>query len=537
MRQDPKNIAAAAIAASAKILSRRQLFDRSIGIGAFLLTAGAAKAVDPMHGNMDVSPTMDMSTPICTAPDSLAAAMDQPLVEPEVRRSVNGVLSTTLRVGYVYRQIGGVRLYVRSYEGGSPGPTLRMKPGDTLRIKLINDLPPNRDAMPADMSVPHQFNNTNFHFHGSHVSPSGIADNVMRSMEPGYTCNIEIKLPEDHTKGTYWYHPHHHGSADIQMSSGMVGAVVIEGDFADVPEIAAAREHLLVLTQVVYDAYGMVENFETLFPETATRFLAINGQRRPMIEMRPGEVQRWRILNAAYQDDMLLDLEKHDLHAVAYDGIQLGAMQPLKQLLIAPGQRADVLVQAGPAGTYALNAEPYDQGHPSPVGPLARVVVSGAPMDMKLPGALPGPPLQTIKDSEITNRRKLIFSATAPEADAAGHWQEFAFFIDGKKFDPHRIDQRVKLGAVEEWTIVNTHEHDDHIFHIHTNPFQVVSVNGKPLDLPEWRDSVIVERKGGQVVFRSRFLDFTGVYMVHCHMMNHEEMGMMQTVEVYKPEA
>jgi FtsP/CotA-like multicopper oxidase with cupredoxin domain len=254
-----------------------------------------------------------------------------------------------------------------------------------------------------------------------------------------------------------------------------------------------------------------------------------------MIEMRPGEVQRWRILNAAYQDDMLLDLEKHDLHAVAYDGIQLGAMQPLKQLLIAPGQRADLLVQAGSAGTYALNAAAYDQGHPSPVGPLARVVVSGAPMDMKLPGALPPPPLQTIKETEITNRRTVTFSATAPEVDAAGHWQEFSFFIDGKKFDPNRIDQRVKLGAVEEWTIVNTHEHDDHVFHIHTNPFQVVSVNGKTLAVPEWRDSVIVERKGGKVVFRSRFLDFTGVYMVHCHMMNHEEMGMMQTVEVYKP--
>jgi FtsP/CotA-like multicopper oxidase with cupredoxin domain len=155
-------------------------------------------------------------------------------------------------------------------------------------------------------------------------------------------------------------------------------------------------------------------------------------------------------------------------------------------------------------------------------------------MDMKLPGELPPPPLQTIKESEITNRRTVTFSATAPEADAAGHWREFAFFIDGKKFNPSRIDQRVKLGAVEEWTIVNTHEHDDHVFHIHTNPFQVVSVNGKALAVPEWRDSVIVERKGGRVVFRSRFLDFTGVYMVHCHMMNHEEMGMMQTVEVYK---
>src|ERR1700683_4989961 len=116
MRQDPKNIAAAAIAASAKILSRRQLFDRSIGIGAFLLTAGAAKAVDPMPRNMDMSPTMDMSSPICTASDNPAAALDQPLGEPEVRQSVNGVLSTTLRVAYAYRQVGGVRLYVRSYE-------------------------------------------------------------------------------------------------------------------------------------------------------------------------------------------------------------------------------------------------------------------------------------------------------------------------------------------------------------------------------------------------------------------------------------
>lgn len=524
-------------------LSRRQLFDTSMGLGALLLTgrvAGAdhshhsmhgqhAPQVHRGHGHMDMSPSLGM------VQDKRSPAMDQPLLEPEVRRSVNGVLDTTLRMAYAYRYIGGVRLYVRSYEGTSPGPTLRVKPGDTLRLKLINDLPPNRDAMPADMSRPHQFNNTNFHFHGAHVSPSGIADNVMRTMAPGNTYKVEIKIPEDHTKGTYWYHPHHHGSADVQMSSGMLGAIVVEGDFAEVPEIAAAQERLLVLTQVVHDAHGMIENFETLFPETATRFLAVNGQRRPMISMRPGEVQRWRILNAGYQDDMLLVLDKHDLHAVAYDGIQLGAVEPLKQILIAPGQRVDVLVRAGAAGTYELNAAPYDQGHPSPTGTLARVVVSGAPMNMNLPRALPRPPLESIEASEITNRRTVVFSATAPEADAAGHWEEFGFFIDGKKFDPRRIDHRVKLGAVEEWKIINTHEHDDHVFHIHTNPFEVVSVNGKPLAVPQWRDTVIVERKGGEVVFRSRFLDFTGIFMLHCHMMNHEEMGMMQTVEVYKP--
>jgi FtsP/CotA-like multicopper oxidase with cupredoxin domain len=153
-------------------------------------------------------------------------------------------------------------------------------------------------------------------------------------------------------------------------------------------------------------------------------------------------------------------------------------------------------------------------------------------MDMKLPTSLPAPPLDDIKDSELTGHRKLVFSATAP--GAAAHWREYDFLIDNKKFDPTRIDQRVKLGAVEEWTILNTDQLDDHVFHIHTNPFVIAKLNGKPLAKPQWRDTAVVERKGGSLTFRSRFLDYTGIFMLHCHMMNHEEMGMMQTVEVYK---
>ena len=194
----------------------------------------------------------------------------------------------------------------------------------------------------------------------------------MRLMAPGKSYDIEIPLPADHTQGTYWYHPHFHGSADVQVASGMAGAIVVEGDFADVPEIAQARERVMLLSEVVFDAYNMIEDFGTLFPETATRFLAINGQRRPTIDMRPGEVQRWRLVGSQYQDNMLLELDKHRLNVIAYDGIQLGAMQEIKQLLIEPGQRADVLVQAAGPGSYELNAMPFDQGHPSPTGPLAR---------------------------------------------------------------------------------------------------------------------------------------------------------------------
>src|SRR4029079_19730997 len=102
---------------------------------------------------------------------------------------------------------------------------------------------------------------------------------------------------------------------------------------------------VMMLMEVVFDSSYMVEDFDTLFPEEATRFLAINGQRRPTIDMRPGEVQRWRLVGSQYQKNMLLELDRHRLNVIAYDGIHLGTLQEMKQLLMAPGQRADVLVQ------------------------------------------------------------------------------------------------------------------------------------------------------------------------------------------------
>ena len=85
--------------------------------------------------------------------------------------------------------------------------------------------------------------------------------------------------------------------------------------------------------------------------------------------------------------------------------------------------------------------------------------------------------------------------------------------------------------AVEEWTVVNE-QASDHIFHIHTNPFEMVAINGEKVATREWRDTVVVPRKGN-ITFRTRFLDFTGRFVHHCHMMNHEELGMMEVVEVY----
>ena len=363
-------------------------------------------------------------------------------------------------------------------------------------------------------------------------------------MEPGESYDIEIAVPPDHVPGTNWYHPHAHGSADVQIASGAVGALIIEGDFADVPEIAAAKERLFVLTEAVFDSFGMVEDFGTLFPETAARFLAVNGVREPTITMRPGEVQRWRILHAGWQDDLFLDLGGHTLNPIARDGIPLSRMgltvprkpdQPTDYpgaMLMAPGQRIDVLVQAGKPGTYAFRAAPYDEGYAAPTGPIARLVVEGDPLPMNLPAKLPTLPEKLIGDEEITGTRLLTFSQARVDIERAEFWQTFRFMVDGKTFDADRVDQRIRLGAVEEWTIINKDVGDDHVFHIHVNDMLLTKINGDPLPEPIWMDTAIVPRNGS-ITFRSRFLDFTGKFMLHCHMMNHEDLGMMQVVEVY----
>jgi len=301
-----------------------------------------------------------------------------------------------------------------------------------------------------------------------------------------------------------------------------------------VPEIAAAAERVLIVSEVLFDHNGALESYDTAWPEAVPRFLAVNGQRGPVIRMRPGEVQRWRIVQGAHEDNLHLALDGHALNVIAQDGIRRPGMSEVASLVMAPGQRADVLVRAGAPGTYSLAAIANDQGYPSPVGPLARLVVEGAPMDMALPAsALGGAPFAPIGDDEVTNRRKIWLSTIEPEAPASANYQEFAFLVCDTTFDPDRVDHRVPPGAVEEWVVENR-DPSDHVFHIHTNPFEVVAVNGVPAATRDWHDTVVVPRNGS-VTFRTRFLDFAGRFVLHCHMMNHEELGMMQIVEVYQP--
>jgi FtsP/CotA-like multicopper oxidase with cupredoxin domain len=142
-----------------------------------------------------------------------------------------------------------------------------------------------------------------------------------------------------------------------------------------------------------------------------------------------------------------------------------------------------------------------------------------------------GSPLAPIRTQEITGTKRITFQTQDP-ATGGDDWREFRFMIDGRVFDPNRIDHRIRLGSVEEWEIVNLDD-ADHPFHIHTNPFVVTKINGTALAEPVWRDTVNV-RGHETVTIRTRFEDFTGIFVLHCHIFNHEDIGMMQLVEVYK---
>jgi FtsP/CotA-like multicopper oxidase with cupredoxin domain len=175
--------------------------------------------------------------------------------------------------------------------------------------------------------------------------------------------------------------PHRHGSANVQVASGMAGAIILDGDFANVPQIASARERVLILQQLAFDALGTVESFDTVWPMQAARLFTVNGQLRPTIAMRPGEVQRWRIIHAGFHDSTPIGLDRHLLHEIAADGIALPGVRTQESILVVPGQRTDVLVQAGAPGTYALRSLPFDQGEgDNRTWVLADVVVAGAPM-------------------------------------------------------------------------------------------------------------------------------------------------------------
>ena len=500
---------------------------------------------------------------------ALAQASTTDFRNPPEIVSQGGVLSTTLDVRYADNTIGGDPVRLRSYNGQLIGPTLRAKPGDVLRIRLDNHLPAtvapaaapapsgghgHRRAAPAathaghhtgDINRPHGFNVTNLHTHGLHVSPAGNSDNVLVEVGPGQSFDYTIAIPPGHPPGTFWYHAHKHGSVAIQLASGMQGALIVEGDLDDVPEIAAATEQILVFQQIPYDesAVGVVENFDASFGpgkwQTLGRFTTINGQVTPVIRMAPGELQRWRMVHGGVRESLRLKLDGHQFQEIALDGIATGKLTPKPTVDLEPGYRSDVLVQASNTpGRYLLRDEPLAAraallAEDEPEKYLAVVEVAGAANPMPLPDAALLTPLlryRPIEPGELTGFQTVVLNIDLRPA-TIGLPNEFQ--VNYRDFDPSAPPRQLRLGKVEEWLLRS--DFVNHPFHIHVNPFQIVSIKNPQgqelLTEPVWKDTILIH-EGERITVRTRYERFLGKFPLHCHILDHEDQGMMEMLEI-----
>jgi FtsP/CotA-like multicopper oxidase with cupredoxin domain len=488
---------------------------------------------------------------------------------PEERRSRD--VDVRLEVRYALNRIakrledGKVlesdQVRLRSYNGQLVGPVIEARPGDTLNVFLNNNLPeipqPPPGTPPPPSNAPHGFNATNLHFHGLHVSPAGISDNVMIAAGPGDRLQYEVKIPTDHPAGTYWYHPHKHGSVTLQVASGMAGALIIRGDIDRVPAIKNARERIFVFQQIAYtlnaQGIGEVESYVPAFTPfgwsqmiAQGRRFTINGEVEPTLSLKPGEVQRWRFIHAGTREPLQVKLVKRDprtgaevpipQYQIAQDGITMGFIDKVDVTELHPAYRVDVLVRAVddngkplPEGVYWLVDEnPAARGTPS--RDLARVVVKGGNCEMKLPKeselkALA--PFKPIEDSELTGPPQQAHFSIDPPIPVPGQPPP-RFLINGKEFDPHAPPRQLKLGTAQEWHISSRDL--DHPFHIHVNPFMFRRPDGRVI----WKDTVNLAPLQSMTI-RTRYQRYIGVFMVHCHILVHADLGMAETMEIVPP--
>jgi FtsP/CotA-like multicopper oxidase with cupredoxin domain len=255
-----------------------------------------------------------------------------PLTEPPVLHSADGRLDLTLEASFGPATIGGQEVTTYNYNGTLPGPTLRLKAGEQLKITLANTIP----------------DGTNLHTHGLHVSPTGNSDNVFVHIMQGERYTYEYAIPRDRTSGLYipglyWYHPHMHGDSGPQVDGGMAGALIVEGEegtLDTLPEIRDLTERVLVLQATQFDETGTVLPFLP-FDVVA---IFVNGQSQPSISIAPGERQRWRIINASSFLFVNLSLEGHQLHQIASDANPLRAVRSRDTILMSPGERVEVLI-------------------------------------------------------------------------------------------------------------------------------------------------------------------------------------------------
>lgn len=451
------------------------------------------------------------------------AAVGAELSEPSVLASSGGELALALTAAEGDLPVAGGRARVLGFNGGLPGPTLRVRPGDRIRVTLRNRL-----------SEP-----TNLHLHGLHVSPAGNGDNPFLRIEPGQDFDYEYRLPDTHPSGVYWYHPHHHHLVADQIFGGLYGAIIVD----DIDPVPVTRERVLVISDLTLDNAGRIAPASIMDRMVGREgnLVLVNGQLRPTMTAAPGTLERWRIVNACVSRYLRLRMDGQQLRLLGLDSGRFTEPRPVQEFVLAGGNRADLLVSTM-AGSGQLLALPVDRGamgmmgrggrgDPSSPGGdatgtvLATVEVAGAAASPPAP-VPPQPSPRDLRRETVAATMTFTFGVGMGMAMGAGGMR---FTIDGREYDPDRTDHTVRVGTVEEWTLVNDSPME-HSLHLHVWPMQLLRTGGREVTEIAWQDVVNIPARN-RVTVRVAFDDYPGRTVYHCHILDHEDLGMMGVIE------
>jgi FtsP/CotA-like multicopper oxidase with cupredoxin domain len=406
----------------------------------------------------------------------------------------------------------GLYTEVFAYNGHVPGPTLDVREGDKVIVHFRNNLP----------------EPTTVHWHGIHL-PFDSDGSPFQPIMPGESHDYEFTVRPG-TAGTYWYHPHPDRRAGYAIGKGLFGAIIVRA--ANDPLPATMTEKLLILADNRFLPDGAID-----FPDSTSDrgavdeengregpMLFVNGQMNPTLTIRSGEVQRWRVINASAGRIYRLALTGHTFVHVGSDGGLFEKPVEEREILLTTGERVELLVRGtdAPGGRSVLEDLPYDR-YMSQTRPkdwqdthdLLTLETTSEPPTTPIPIPATLRKIPALDTAKATAVRTVVFSQG---------------LINGKTMDMSRVDVSTRVGATEIWDIENV-VGMDHPFHLHGFQFQVLDRNGVPEPYRSWKDMLNIPKHSSARII-VRYDDYPGKWMFHCHILDHEDHGMMGVLEV-----
>ncbi len=407
------------------------------------------------------------------------------------------------------------------YNGNFLGPTIRVRNGQRFQMNVNNSLP----------------EVTTLHWHGLHV-PAQWDGGPRQPIPAGTTWNPDFIINQE--AATLWYHPHAMGLTGEQVYHGLAGLFLIEdevSDSLDIPKTYGVDDIPLVIQDRRFFSNGQfayVQNMHDVMNGVIGNYLLVNSVMQPTLTVPGGQV-RLRLLNGSNSSIYKIAFDdQRTFQVIASDGGFLEHPVSMNSIVLSAGERAEIIVNFSKESVYAVISLLVEQVGGSKFEAM-RIAVNGEARISTIPGTLRL--RDKIPESEATKVRGFIMETMSRGRGRMGMgMMGRRLTINGKKMDINRIDEQVKLDSTEIWEITNRSAmmmNMPHSMHLHDVQFQILSRNGRkpPLHEQGRKDTVLI-MPGETVRIISRFHDYTGIYMYHCHLLEHEDDGMMGQFEV-----